>query len=661
MIDWTLLTREQVEGSSKLDVLKEFGVLCNVTGFAKILGCINSNYFTKSSDGNGQAFIVFSDGCKANQNFCLPYFGIRPVLSLSQVSSQISEVKQDHNANVKYFEYGVYPRTPVDQELSTLLEMNYKNGGLTPTGGKYTTLDVSYSPVTNVEYMYYGSKYIRYEVRQVDERKKVYVSFHWIKVEPIKWLIDEKAGIAVAEEIIFSGVPLTLENYYDENFETTIAKKFMNDFLSKEIVQSMNYTQNNVNQVNNSGNNYTYSNVNQFNYDNNNYTQEEQYQADVVGTDVKVNVKEVNPNINNRPTRKQNPYNLNFDMVSEEDIIRGAVESNIAVFLHGDSGDGKSARVEQLDPDLVKISLGSMSYEAFMGVSVYDSANGENKDIPPTWYTELVQKCSDEPNKIHILFLDELTNALPSIQGMAYDLVLYHSLNRKFKLPSNARIVAAGNETRDSLAANEMVEPLYNRVAHVYICTTVDSWLKWASTPDEMYERLDYVEDNEPRAKIHPAIYAYIAYKSYSNQDVLRTPYTGVKPNADPRKWEMASKVLYKTGQPQMLRALVGEELTADFIAFTKQQVITVEDVINHNYSSVDLQMDISQKFATAVGLSSVDEEHFEVVRDFMKLLGAEARAAFESMWVHGDVKRLEKLQEVTMAENFSHGARVKR
>ena len=118
----------------------------------------------------------------------------------------------------------------------------------------------------------------------------------------------------------------------------------------------------------------------------------------------------------------------------------------------------------------------------------------------------------------------------------------------------------------------------------------------------------------------------------------------------------MASKLLYKTKQPEMLRALIGDDLTRDFTAFARQQVISVEDVINHNYSSRDLEMDVSQKFATAVGLSSVDDEHFEVVRDFMKQVGAEPRAAFESMWTHGDERRLEKLAEVQMADRFSQG-----
>ena len=92
-------------------------------------------------------------------------------------------------------------------------------------------------------------------------------------------------------------------------------------------------------------------------------------------------------------------------------------------------------------------------------------------------------------------------------------------------------------------AANQLAEPLFNRFAHVYIKTTIESWLQWAC------------ENN-----IHPAIYAYIAYK---NGEVLRSQYNGETPNADPRKWEMASRVLYSAKQPEMLRALIGEDLSS--------------------------------------------------------------------------------------------------
>ena len=36
-------------------------------------------------------------------------------------------------------------------------------------------------------------------------------------------------------------------------------------------------------------------------------------------------------------------------------------------------------------------------------------------DIKPTWLKKLEEKCEKEPDKNQIVFLDEITNALPSI------------------------------------------------------------------------------------------------------------------------------------------------------------------------------------------------------------------------------------------------------
>ena len=193
-----------------------------------------------------------------------------------------------------------------------------------------------------------------------------------------------------------------------------------------------------------------------------------------------------------------------------------------------------------------------------------------------------------------------------------------------------------------------MAEPLFNRFAHVYINTTTEEWLQWASTPEEEYEPLEH-EENIPPAKIHPAIYSYISYKSITNDDVLRTPYNGETPNADPRKWEMASKVLYKTNQPHMLRSLVGEEITADFIAFCSEQVLSVEDVINHTYDESVFNMNLSEKYATTVGLATVTEENLETVRDFVTKLGPEICSTFDVVWSRGNEQRLEKIAELKL------------
>ena len=641
MNNFTFLTDEQIFGNNQLDIISRYGTKCAITDFSILLGgYVSSNYYTsegntrkdrtcwwwtKSSDGDNDAIVVSKSGDRSWFNVSKRSGGYRPALPYSSIQSISSNGVRDANG-IKEIEYGEYPQTIVDENYSRELERAYNNRSLGTTGKNYTTdsvryqdTDTSFRARTHTEYEYNGSKYIRFvgdlncEGEVLSDGRTIETGqAYWVRVEPITWLVDERANIALSKKLIFSGLQFKNRRDYKGDFDRTDIKQFMDNYFSKEIVSDRVYSQT---------------------------TSVEQTQS--------IEGKE--------PVRKQNPYGFNFDEVSEEDIIRGAVESNVSVFLHGRSSEGKSARVKQLDPDCEIIYMRNATPDSLNGKSVYNAATGEMIDVPPTWYSKVKEKCEAEPDKIHIIFFDELTNALPSIQGMAFNIVLDGEVNGKWKLPPNARIVAAGNDLNDSLAANRMAEPLFNRFAHVYINTTVDSWLKWASTPKEKYERLDYKEE-EPETKIHPSVYAYIAYKSYSGHDVLRTPYTGDKPNADPRKWEMASKLLYKTKQPEMLRALIGDDLTRDFTAFARQQVISVEDVINHNYSSRDLEMDVSQKFATAVGLSSVDDEHFEVVRDFMKQVGAEPRAAFESMWTHGDERRLEKLAEVQMADSLSQG-----
>lgn len=560
-------------------------------------------------------------------------------------------------------EYGYYPQQAVDNNMQRILENSFQSRTIKTTGNtftvdsrKYNEYDKRFSPRTIDEYEYQGKRYVRVIANSCFDGSNFKLSNGesykdgdavWVEVSPVKWLVDEDEKIMLSEKLLFAGVQFKHKRDYKGNFSTTDIKRFMDKDFSKDLVRLRTV----------------------------------------------IKAKSLSKEEIERMEKRQNPYQFNFDNVSEEEIIKGALESNIAVFLHGRSSEGKSARVKQFDPDCEIIYLRNATPESLNGKSVYvqdvyetrripytevivDKETNEKKeieaykdetvlvregfmyDVKPSWLEKLEKKCEEEPNKIHIVFFDEITNALPSIQGMAFNIVLDKEVNGKWKLPSNARIVAAGNDLNDSLAANTLAEPLFNRFAHVYINTTTDSWLKWACIPKTEYERLDYKE-REEELTIHPSIYAYIAYKSYSRQDVLRTPYNGEKPNADPRKWEMASKVLYATKKPEMLRALIGEELTRDFTAFVRQRVITVEDVLNGNYSNRDLEMNAAEKFATAVGLSSVDDDNFGIVRDFMKHIGAEPRAVFESMWACKDERRLEKIAELQMEELSDGGMRL--
>ena len=624
MMDYelTLLSEGQIWGNNsdpQLEVISKYGTKAAITDLCVLTGsylCEDTAYnikedrsltgrtswfWTRSDDGDNNVRLVDEYGLLDSYRRGARCCAVRPVLQSFAILSLTFPNRVSGYNGTEEVEFGEYPQNAADSILQNILESEY-NRGMNKTGRSYTfdsvkynDYDTGFKPVTYEEYKYQGKKYIRIKANSDFGGGKFMLStgacyrngdYVWVEVSPVKWLIDDKAGILISKKGLVSGIRfLDKRTNYKGDFYRTEMKEYLDRYMVKDLFQSVDFE----------------------------YLQDMEYSID-----------------KSENIKKTNPYNLSFNKVSEEDIIKGAIESGVAVFLHGPSSEGKSARVKEIDPTCEIIYLRNATPDSLNGKSVYNSETGEMIDVPPTWLKKLQAKCEKEPDRLHILFFDEITNALPSIQGIAFNIVLDREVNGIWKLPDNARIVAAGNDMKDSLAANQLAEPLFNRFAHVYIKTTTKSWLKWAS------------EHN-----IHPAIYSYIAYK---NGETLRSKYDGEKPNADPRKWEMASKMLYATGSPEMLRALVGEDITREFIEFCKQEVITLEDVINENYTDKDIKsLNTAQRYATTMGLSQVDEANLEIVRNFISKLGSEFKAIFDALWTHGDESRLEIIAELNI------------
>ena len=634
MSDFTFLTEEQIFGSNQIDVIRKRGTKAAISDFSVLLGGWVSDYhvdsdsslkgrtgwyWTKSDDGDNDARVVNDSGYRDFNSVSERTGGARPALPFSSISSIPTNGESGKRARdgVLEVEYGYYPQRAVSRDMQERLERAYRSSSISKTGNSYTTdsvtyddYDTAFQPQTHQEYEYNGKRYVRVEANSYYDGNNFTLSNGeqyrdgdnvWVEVEPVKWLVDERERMMITENLIFAGVQFNKErNYKTRNFDRTDIKTFMDRYLARDLVQSRGIGQ--------------------------------QSQTRVTNT----------------TTRNENPYNLQFGEVSESDIIKGAIESNVSVFLHGKPGCGKSDRVKQLDPDFIELNLSHLDPELLDGLA--GEKDGKAVHIKPPWLEELEAKCQEEPDKIHILFLEELTNASQMMQSKAYGIALDKKVAGRWRIPENARVVAAGNELEDSLVANEMAEPLYDRFAHVNIETTVEGWLEWAVTPESFYERLDYKKQEEPRQKIHPAIYAFIAYKG---DEVLRTPYNreNPQPHADPRRWKMASDMLYASNNPNTIRAIVGEDLTRDFISFCMMPTITIQDVIKGNYTEQDLEMDLGRQLATVSGLVRVDDKNMPKVREFVKKLGAEMCKKFEVQWAGGDEERLEQIQELRLME----------
>lgn len=87
-------------------------------------------------------------------------------------------------------------------------------------------------------------------------------------------------------------------------------------------------------------------------------------------------------------------------------------------------------------------------------------------------------------SKIHvidkaIIFLDELSAAVPEVQNAALQLVLDKRVG-EYDVPPFTPLVAAGNRESDQAFVSPMSMPLANRFMHLRLTPSLDDWTDWA-------------------------------------------------------------------------------------------------------------------------------------------------------------------------------------
>ena len=294
-----------------------------------------------------------------------------------------------------------------------------------------------------------------------------------------------------------------------------------------------------------------------------------------------------------------------IDEHDELDMISAFVKAEIPVFIHGLAGEGKSDRVKEIDPQVLDIELVNETPETINGRAVYNETTDEIIDIKPVWLVKLERLCED--GDLHILFFDELTNATKQTQAVIFKIVLERFVNNRWPLPENARIVAAGNDRAESSVAHDLAEPLFGRFAHIYIRTTVENWMPWAV-----------------RKKINPYVMEFLA----NNDLYLRTAYTGTEGYADPRRWEMASRILDSSDNDfALLEPIVGRDTADAFIRFFRAQE-EMADLAKYTDEEIS-HMSVARKYQIAQQCLYAVSAKPEEAEKLVSRLGAEFAAWF--------------------------------
>ena len=159
------------------------------------------------------------------------------------------------------------------------------------------------------------------------------------------------------------------------------------------------------------------------------------------------------------------------------DYLVGAIAERLAVMLQGEPGTGKTEIVEQAaataGADLI------VSHPVVSDPTDYKGqpwvVDGKATFLP---FTEL--RKTIDADKPTVFFLDDLGQALPSVQAAAMQLILGRNINGH-KVSPHVTFMAATNRRTDKAGVVGILEPVKSRFATIlHMRVDVEDWVGWA-------------------------------------------------------------------------------------------------------------------------------------------------------------------------------------
>lgn len=334
-----------------------------------------------------------------------------------------------------------------------------------------------------------------------------------------------------------------------------------------------------------------------------------------------------------------------FDFVETKSVLdqlRYNVEARANTMLWGKSGVGKSSRVFQVDPTATKLSLlnGMLPEEAIGG----KDPNGKPDELcPPNWYKVVKRKCEEEPDRMHILFIDEVTNVSEKIKNWMWTLLGDRVVNgnEAWPLPENCSIVLAGNRLDESTSVvtdingSPMSAPFHNRLASMLeVKFDMEDWKKWALE----------INPKTGKLRIHPLVFSFCVSHGEEVMFSDFNPENITEPFKTPRLWEKVSDVIFyteelgmKTGRPNLrmnkehLETYLGHNGVTDAFFRHCLQKIDMQKVENGGYTERDFKTIDKKLYALGMVLADYHGDEMSLESFIIDCLGEEYYEVYEA------------------------------
>jgi MoxR-like ATPase len=194
-----------------------------------------------------------------------------------------------------------------------------------------------------------------------------------------------------------------------------------------------------------------------------------------------------------------------------------------------------------------------------------------------------------------IIFLDELSAAVPEVQNAALQLVLDKRVG-EYDVPPYTPVVAAGNRESDQAFVSPMSMPLANRFMHLRLTHSVADWIEWAMINRVHHEILGYIQWKKSHALFN--------FKPETMEE-------GDLGFPTPRSWAMLSDQmvglddLTDSIQEAVITGYIGRSMGRDYIEYRKVNDLlpSTDEILAGKDVQIPEELGVGARYALATAL----------------------------------------------------------
>ena len=255
----------------------------------------------------------------------------------------------------------------------------------------------------------------------------------------------------------------------------------------------------------------------------------------------------------------------------KELVKRVVIEGKLPVMVWGSSGIGKS--------EIINAAIREMSMESLdLRLNYYEESDMLGIPMMTDNGMEFIKYSAFPKSGKGVWFLDELTHAKTSIQGLAFQLINDYKME-SYQVPEGwQHFIAASNRIQDRTISNVMPSGLANRFTggHYELIPDLNEWRIWALLHDVdgvIVSFLSYMDKNDKKRWLF----------RQEHQEAFLTP----------RVWARGVNYALKrfnTNVPMrdvMIKGVIGEDNGVEFIEYINRvkKMPDIEAMLNGDYS----------------------------------------------------------------------------